>query len=329
VTATFTDSFGRQHTYLRLAVTDRCDLRCHYCMPPQPAWRAPEELLTDDEIVGAVSLFAGLGITKVRLTGGEPTVRPGLIALVARLASVPGIHTLGMTTNGLRLPEMAALLRDAGLSTTALNVSLDSLRPDRYRRITGSDTFPEALAGLAAAQQAGFAPLKLNVVVMRGVNDDELGDFVAFAVERDLNVRFIEYMPFPGNQWEAARFVSAAEMRATISAHYRLEAAPPANGAVAKGYRVVGAAGLVSFITPLSDDFCAACRRLRLTADGAVKTCLFHPAEFSLRELLRRGEPEDKIIAALRLALATKPERHPPAEALVRMHARSMVEIGG
>lgn len=324
-----TDSFGRPHRYLRLAVTDQCNLRCSYCRPAETATRAAGDLLTDDEIVSAARLFVHLGVTKLRLTGGEPTLRPDLPVLVARLAALPGLRTVAMTTNGLLLPGLAGPLREAGLATSGLNVSLDSLRRERAHYITGLDRLPDALAGLAAAQRAGFAPLKLNVVVMRGVNDDEICDFVAFAVTRDLNVRFIEYMPFRGNHWEHGRFVSYAEMRERIAARYILLPAPADNGAVAKDFDIAGSPGKVSFIAPLSASFCETCSRLRLTADGALQTCLFHPPELSLRDLLRAGASHEELVTALGAAVAAKAHGHPPVEELLRAPARSMVEIGG
>jgi cyclic pyranopterin phosphate synthase len=328
VLVALTDSCGRHHTYLRLAVTDRCNLRCHYCMPEEGVRRSAADLLSDDEIVHLAGLFARLGLVKLRLTGGEPALRPGLADLVARLTALPGLRTVSMTTNGLLLFEQAASLRRAGLAPDGLNVSLDSLRPDRFRAITGYDRLADALAGLVAARQAGFSPLKLNVVVMGGLNDDELCDFVAFALAHHLNVRFIEYMPFPGNRWEPGRLVRYETMRDAIAARYQLLPVAETRG-VAKDFRLADAPGLVSFITPLSAGFCHSCTRLRLTADGALKTCLFHPAEVSLRDLLRRGAEEEELITAIRAAVAMKPAAHPPVEELVRSHCRSMAEIGG
>ncbi len=211
-----TDGFGRVHTYLRIAVTDRCNLRCVYCMPHHGFISKPRaEILTLEEIERLAWLFVSLGVEKIRLTGGEPTVRAGLEWLVTRLAALPELKTLALTTNGLLLKEQAARLHAAGVQ--AVNISLDSLRPDRFQEITLRDRFADVLAGIDAARQAGFAPLKLNVVIIKGVNDDELLDFVEFVRTRPINVRFIEFMPFPGNRWTKDKFIPWRELHRRIS----------------------------------------------------------------------------------------------------------------
>ncbi len=323
------DGFGRRHTYLRIAVTDRCNLRCTYCMPPEGIpWRPPAEILRFEEIERLVGILARLGVRKVRLTGGEPTVRQGIEDLVARLAGVPGIETLAMTTNGVLLARKADALRASGL--TALNVSLDTLRPERFEQITRRTRLADVLSGIEAALAAGFAPLKVNVVVMRGVNGDELLDFVALAGERALNVRFIEYMPFSGNGWDAGRFLPAQAMRERIAARYSLraldEGSPGAQ--VAKDYLLGGGPGIVSFITPLSEEFCGTCSRLRLTADGCIRTCLFAPAEVSLRDALRSGATDDALADLIARALWRKPAGH-HALGETAGSGRAMVQIGG
>ncbi len=296
-----TDGFGRVHTYLRIAVTDRCNLRCVYCMPHDGFISKPRaEILTLEEIERLARLFVGLGIEKIRLTGGEPTVRAGLEWLVTRLAALPELKTLAVTTNGLLLKEQAARLRTAGVQ--AVNISLDTLRPARFQEITLRDRFIDVLAGIDAARHAGFAPLKLNVVIIKGVNDDQLLDFVEFVRDRPLNIRFIEFMPFRGNRWTKDRFIPWRELQHRISEHYELTS-PPVDGPtpqrgveistssegvrggeglgripdslpIAKDFTIPGFMGTVSFISPLSEEFCLGCNRLRLTADGALKSCL-------------------------------------------------------
>jgi molybdenum cofactor biosynthesis protein A len=324
------DAFGRHHTYLRIAVTDRCNLRCHYCMPVAfPHWRPREEILTFEEIVRIAGLLAAMGIRKIRLTGGEPTVREGLETLIRLLAAIPGIEVMGLTTNGVRLVEMATGLRDSGI--THLNISLDTLRRERFQEITRCDNFLAVRAGIDAAMAAGFQAVKLNAVVIGGVNDDELLDYVELIRERPLTVRFIEYMPFKENGWQPGRVVTAAEMMRRIREQYPLEpvemCADPQ--AVATDYRIPGLRGGISFISPLSDAFCTRCSRLRLTADGSLKTCLFKPAEVNLRETLRAGAPDDTLETLIRSALTEKPLAHPPAAELMAGNDRAMRDIGG
>lgn len=323
-----TDAFGRIHTYLRIAVTDRCNLRCGYCMPEEGVpWRPHADILTYEEIVRVARVCAAQGVRKIRLTGGEPTVRLGIETLVAQLAAVPGIETLALTTNGVRLVELAGRLREAGISR--LNISLDTLRPDRFAQITRRDEFPRVMTGIDAALAAGFPVVKLNVVLMAGVNDDELFDFVEFARARPINVRFIEQMPFPRNNWSTGSSVTAAAIKARLAERYALTAMPALDGQVATDFRLDGICGTISFITPLSEPFCDSCARLRLTADGSIKSCLFHPAEVNLRAALRDGSLDEQITALLLEALGRKPAGHPPAEEMARAAHRAMNDIGG
>ena len=323
------DGCGRVHTYLRISVTDRCNLRCLYCLPPAGAvFRPRAELLTLDEILRVARLCAGLGVTKIRLTGGEPLLRPGLPGLVARLAALPGVRRVGLTTNGVRLRRHAAELRAAGL--TDLNLSLDTLRRDRFERIALRDHFDEVQAGLAAALDAGFPRVKINTVVMGGINDDELAELADLARARPLHVRFIEYMPFAYNRWSRATFVPYRDMLAALRRTYPLAPVPAEDpSAVAREFTAPGFLGTVGFITSLSDHFCDTCNRIRLTADGAIKSCLFHAAETGLRDALRGGADDAELERRLRAALAGKPAGHAPAEELVRLENRAMVSIGG
>lgn len=324
------DRFGREHTYLRLALTDRCNLRCKYCMPRTGAeWKEREELLSFEELERLVGVFAGLGISKLRLTGGEPTVRAGIADLAARLKAIAGIEALGITTNGVLLAGLAAPLRKAGV--TLLNVSLDSLQRERFASITGRDLLPDVLRGIERALQLGFAALKLNVVVIAGVNDDEILDFVELARKWPVSVRFIEYMPFQGNDWSANKLVTFKTMHGAIAKSYPLSPfiAQAVTGAIAKDFAIPGFIGTVSFISPLSEEFCRSCNRLRLTATGELKTCLFTAPQVNLRDALRDGADDTELRQTIRAAVESKPLCHPPAEVLCSLSTQAMAEIGG
>ena len=297
--------------------------------PQRIALQPREAVLTFDEIERVTRLFALLGITKIRITGGEPFVRRDLPLLIARLARIPGIETLGMTTNGVLLARHAARLRGAGL--THLNVSLDTLRPDRFLQIALRPHFPEVLDGIETALAAGFSPLKLNVVVMEEVNGDELLDFVEFVRCRAINVRFIEYMPFESNRWNTGSFLSFAEMKARIGQRHKLipvvrrtETSP-----VAREFRIGGWRGTVGFIASMSEHFCGTCNRLRLRANGSLRSCLFSPAEMNLRQALRSGASDAMLEDMIRAAVEGKPAGHAPVEELLVAGNRTMIEIGG
>lgn len=324
------DRFGRRHTYLRISVTERCNLRCRYCMPADGVPLSPREsILTSAEILRVARVFTELGIKKIRLTGGEPLTRHGFPRLAAGLAALPGVETLGMTTNGLLLAPHAAGLHASGLNR--LNVSLDTFRPERFKAITLRDGLDRVLAGIEAALAAGFVPLKLNMVVMRGVNDDELLDFVEFARDRPVHVRFIEFMPFAGNAWSQNKMVPYAEMRETIGRRHTLSRAgglhDPHN--TAREFCIPGFQGRVAFITSMTNDFCGACNRVRLTADGNIKSCLFHNGELNVRDVIRSGGDDDAIEAVIRRAVLEKPAGHASLESLNAQPNRSMITIGG
>lgn len=322
------DRYGRIHTYLRVSLTDRCNLRCTYCMPNMVmTWKDRSEILTFEEIERLVRIFSEMGIRKVRLTGGEPTVRRGLPDLVARLNAIPGIEELAITTNGLLLEDLANPLRRAGIQT--INISIDSLKADRYLEIARMDKLNRALAGLNSALDAGFREVKLNVVVMANVNEDELLDFVELARERPLNVRFIEFMPFDDNGWSRAGLYPYARMRAAIEQRHPLISIPSEKSAVGKDFSIPGFKGSISFVTSMTQSFCAGCNRMRLTADGKVKPCLFLPAELDLRDAMRIGATDADLEATIRLALDKKWEAHPPMDELVRLKNRRMIDIGG
>lgn len=322
------DRFGRKHTYLRISLTDRCNMRCLYCMPPEGIeWKQRDEILTLEEIVRVARVFVDLGIEKIRLTGGEPTVRRNLPHLISELATLDGLQSLAMTTNGVYLKGNVGQYKSSGL--TALNVSLDTLKPDRFDKITRRPYFHQVMEGVEEALAVGFVPLKLNVVVMAGVNDDEILDFVRFAQDKPINVRFIEFMPFKGNQWQGGGLVSYDTMKSCIEEHYSLIPICTEPSAVAKDFAIEGFQGTVSFITSMTESFCDTCSRMRLTAEGSVKSCLFFHPEISIRSALRSGASDDDLAQLIYSALALKPEGHPPLEELASAENRTMIEIGG
>ena len=313
------DTLGRKISYLRLSVTDLCDLRCIYCMPEHGVPKcAHSEICSLEELCDMAAAAVSLGVRKVRITGGEPLVRRGVVSLCQMLRALPGLEELCLTTNGVRLPELAAPLREAGVDR--LNISLDTLRPERYRSITRIGELSSVLRGLDAAEAAGFSHTKLNCVLMGGVNDDEIEDFVRLTQARPLSVRFIELMPMGAcAKWEKSRFLPAGAVLDRVP-----ELEPAGTDGVSRLYRIPGAAGMVGLIEPMSHAFCAECSRIRITADGKLKPCLHADTEIALRGL--HGEA---LLDAIRQGIARKPERH----ALTRdgqSHAgRCMSEIGG
>ncbi|MEY9836149.1 GTP 3',8-cyclase MoaA [Streptacidiphilus sp. EB103A] len=324
------DRLGRVHTDLRVSLTDRCNLRCSYCMPEEGlAWLPKPELLTDDELVRLVGLAtARLGIRTVRLTGGEPLLRRGLPGLIARLTALPCAPELSITTNGIGLARTAAALREAGLRR--VNVSLDTLRPERFARITRRDRLPDVLLGLAAAQAAGLAPVKINAVPVRGVNDDEIADLAAFAVEHGYRMRFIESMPLDAQgAWDRARMVSADEILEQLGERFELEPLPRQGNAPAEEWRVVGTDAAIGVIASVTRPFCGGCDRVRLTADGQLRNCLFAATESDLRALLRGGADDDTVEAAWRASVAGKGPGHAINSADFRQPDRPMSAIGG
>jgi cyclic pyranopterin phosphate synthase len=329
------DRFGRRHTYLRVSVTDRCNLQCRYCMPrTDVSWTSCEALLSDEEIVRLARLFAKCGVDKIRLTGGEPTLRPHLDRLVLQLAVVPGISTVAMTTNGVTLARLAHRLKAAGL--TAINVSLDTLQPERFKTLTGTNRLADVMAGIDAALDAGFVPLRINTVVMRHVNDDELSELVSLARTRPVCVRFIEYMPSHTLFGGPDTLVPFDEMKRTIQRHVSLEPlwavsadAFKSRHGVAREFAAAGFVGTIGFITPRTDQFCERCNRLRLTADGRLKSCLFYPAEVSLKQALRRGDGDEQVISLITEALSRKKLSPPLPDRTISAEAPGMYAVGG
>lgn len=324
------DRFGRIQDYLRISVTDRCNLRCTYCMPAEGVvWKRRSDLLTDAEIVRVGKVMASLGVRKIRLTGGEPTTRTGLAGLVAQLHSIDGIETVSLTTNGVLFARFAEDLKAAGLY--GVNISLDSLDRENFIRIARRDALQHVLSSVHAALECGFAAVKINVVVMAGVNEHELLDFVELAKDNPLNVRFIEYMPFKGNRWEGSGIVSYDDMRSKIEQMYPLHALPETftTNRIAEDFTIPGFRGRISIIASMTRSFCAACSRLRLTSDGALKACLFYPAQGQLRTLMRSDADDEELKRAIRQVVGQKPEGHPEPERLEALNDLSMIEIGG
>jgi len=322
------DSFHRPINYLRISVTDRCNLRCVYCMPAEGiSLMSHNDILTYEEIHTVARAAAGLGINKIRLTGGEPLVRLGLSELIQMLAQIDGIDDISLTTNGTLLGRYAAELKSAGLRR--VNVSLDTLKAERFKLITRiGNNLGEVLAGIEVARAVGLEPVKLNVVVMAGVNDDELLDFAAKTVTEGWQVRFIELMPVVVGD-TTPRFVSAGEMRRRLEPLGELTPCLPKVGnGPAKYFRLPQAKGAIGFITPISDHFCFQCNRMRLTADGRLRPCLLSDYEVDLKQPLRRGISLAGLKKLIKQAVANKPQRHQLAEGSVPKD-RPFSQVGG
>jgi cyclic pyranopterin phosphate synthase len=324
---TLYDQFGRRIEYLRISVTDRCNLRCLYCMPLEGLpWIQRAELLTDTELIDIVRQLAELGLRRVRLTGGEPTIRPGLVKLVAAIRAIPEIEDIALSTNGVKFTAMAAELRAAGLDR--VNISADSLRPDRVRAIARRSVAFSPIEAAQTATDVGLEPVKLNVVVMRGVNDDEVEDFARLTLDRPWHVRFIELMPvgdMRDDTWD--RVVPSDELLERFRRLGTLTSSvgPARGNGPARYYRLDNAVGTVGVITPMSHTYCGSCNRVRLTADGRLRTCLYGDHEVNLREPLRAQIPLEPFV---RRALAEKPREH----ALLEMRVgglRALSEVGG
>ena len=300
------DTFGRVHDDLRLSITDRCNLRCAYCMPVEPVWFTRAELLTYEELVRVVRVAASEGVRKVRVTGGEPLLRRDVATLIGAIAAIPGIDDLSLTTNGVLLGGMAAELAAAGLRR--VNVSLDTLQPSRFAALTGRDRLPDVLAGLAAARDAGLAPIKINAVLLRGTNDDEALDLARFGRDNGYEMRFIEFMPLENDHsWDPARVVSGASLRAEIGRAWPIERDPSEDPhAPASRFRYADGAGAVGFIDSVSAPFCGSCSRLRVTSDGAFRVCLYDDRETDLKGPLRSGAGDARLAELMREGVSRK-----------------------
>jgi cyclic pyranopterin phosphate synthase len=326
------DRFGREIDYLRLSVIDHCNLRCVYCMPLRGLSFVPSpELLTAAEIETVTRAAAGIGFRKFRLTGGEPTLRPDLVEIVARIASVPGVHGIAMTTNGILLPRLARPLREAGLAR--LNIHVDTLDPERLNKLMRFASIEEVEAGIAAAVEVGLVPVKINCTVTRDYNDGDVVDLARRALEDDWHVRFIELMPLGGGETAhvaLSQFVPSAETRRRIEAALGsltplLDEHPSDE---ARNFRFASGNGVVGFISPVSEPYCRACNRMRLTADGKFHLCLLNDDELDVKEALRSGGGEAEVASILLQAVTLKPTGHRLDEG-VSTRSRSMFQIGG
>ncbi|XP_042061141.1 GTP 3',8-cyclase, mitochondrial-like [Salvia splendens] len=323
------DSFGRQHTYLRISLTERCNLRCLYCMPAEGTELTPSpQLLSQNEIVRLANLFVSSGVNKIRLTGGEPTVRKDIDDICLQLSHLKGLKTLAMTTNGITLANKLPRLKECGL--TLVNISLDTLVPAKFEFMTRRRGHERVLNSIDAAIELGYSPVKVNCVVMRGFNDDEICDFVELTREKPINVRFIEFMPFDGNVWNSKKLVPYSEMMDIVvrsgKVLQRIQDHPTET---AKNFRIDGHQGTVSFITSMTEHFCAGCNRLRLLADGNFKVCLFGPSEVSLRDPLRNGADDTELEAIIEAAIKRKKAAHAGMFDLAKTPNRPMIHICG
>lgn len=330
---TLTDLYGRRHDYLRISVTDRCNLRCLYCMGPEGVKLIPHHrILTYEEILEVVKAGAALGISRIRLTGGEPLVRKGLLHLVEEISRLPGISDLAMTTNGILLPDFAGPLKEAGLQR--VNISLDSLKPAVYRKVTRSGELARALAGIEAALDAGLNPVKINIVLMKGINHREVPAFLKLALEKELHLRFIEYMPIGAQGQQHQKYylpLSYVEEQAARIGLPLMPAESPQGAGPAESLSLPGGRGTIGLIHPISRHFCDTCNRLRLTAEGYLKSCLYWQEEHSVRPALGDAAALQELIQEV---VRLKPKRHrmspqKGAGPLKLQAMRGMSKIGG
>ncbi len=323
------DRFGRRIHYLRISLTDHCNLRCVYCMPEEATFQPAAELLQDDEIVRLVGLFTSLGFDKFRLTGGEPTVRAGIVDLVSRIAHTPGVHLLSMTTNGVLMERLAQPLAEAGLNR--INFSLDTLDPEKFRSLTRRGVLEEVWEGIRSAEQAGLAPVKINCVVVKDYNEEDVVDLARLTLKHSWQVRFIEMMPFAGaTEFQRSQVVTAAQIQERIEAS--LGPLEQVNGGELDGearlFRLPGGCGEIGMISTVSQPFCWSCTRARLTADGRLRLCLLQEREVDLLTPLRLGASQDELRQMILDGIWHKPWGNALAEGFVPLN-RTMTQIGG
>jgi len=324
------DPYKRKINYLRISVTDRCNLRCLYCMPEEGVSLIPHEhILTYEEILRIARVFATEGISKIRLTGGEPLVRKGIIDFISRLSRIEEIKDLSLTTNGIFLKEFAQGLRQAGLKR--INISLDSLRKERFFQITRKDELGRVWAGIEEALKVGLSPIKINMVAIKGLNDDEIESFARLSLHLPLTVRYIEYMPSGnGEPWEESDLLTIPHIKSRLENMGKLVLIPSNQwDGPAMRFRFEGALGEIGLIGPVSSHFCGDCNRLRLTPDGKIRTCLFSDEEIDVKELLRKGGSDDDLKERLLVALKSKPEKHQINTHQFKKCQRNMSAIGG
>ena len=324
------DSFGRVHTSLRISVTDRCNIRCFYCMPEKVRFLPRAEILTYEEIERLVRVVAQMGVNKLRLTGGEPLVRAELARLIEMLASVPGIRDIALTTNGILLAEQAQALKDAGLGR--LNISLDGLSEETFRKISRREGLDRVLDSIFAAKRAGFDKIRLNAVAIRGITEVEVVPLGRFARQHRMEMRFIEFMPLDAeNNWQTEQVLSGKEIREILEAEFGplipLARDDPSQTAV--DYQFADGIGRMGFINPVTQPFCGNCNRLRITAEGKIRNCLFSTKEWDVRELLRGGGTDDQIAQTVRQAVHAKKSGHGIDTDEFIKPERAMYQIGG
>ncbi len=321
------DHYGRVIDYLRISITDHCNLRCLYCVTDEISWVPHEEILRFEEIITLVTAFVKAGIRKIRITGGEPLMRKGLPEFISQISRIEGVDDLSLTTNGVLLKRFARDLKEAGLRR--INVSLDTLKPELYKTITGRDYFHQVWEGIETARAVGLSPVKINVVAMKEYNEEEILDFARLTIEEPYVVRFIEYMPV-NETWNDGNFLSVEGIKKKIESVYPLV---PINGTHNNGparvYKIPDAKGEIGLISPLSNHFCGTCNRLRLTADGHLRPCLFSDTEVDVKTPLRAGADETELLRLLQKTLALKPKRHHMQSVSAPKCHRGMWSIGG
>lgn len=324
-----TDTFGRNHSYLRISLTERCNLRCKYCMPEEGVHlQAQDRIMTFEEIERIARLFVSEGVDKIRLTGGEPLVRKDVEKLLQKLGNIEGLKTFAITTNGLLVPKKIQAMHEAGINL--MNISLDTLDEKKFEFITRRKGFSLVMKAIDMAIDYGYSPVKVNCVVMKNFNENELADFVELTKNKPIEVRFIEYMPFDGNGWNDSRFLSYTDMIQRIEeVHPTLERLQDGPNDTSKTYQVPGFIGRVGFITSMSEQFCGSCNRLRMTADGNLKVCLFGKAEVSLRDAMRTGGTDAELRQIIQAAVHRKKAAHAGMYNLAEMENRPMILIGG
>jgi molybdenum cofactor biosynthesis protein A len=326
------DTYNREHNYLRVSLTEKCNLRCTYCMPEEGVKLTQNNnLLTSDEIIRLIKLFSKLGVDKVRFTGGEPLVRKDCLDIISQVNKIDTIKTIAMTTNGILLNKKLNDLKENGLNL--LNISLDTLIEKKFEFITKRKGWSRVMDGIRLALELDYKPLKINCVVMKGLNDDEICDFIELTRDQNIDVRFIEYMPFDGNKWNSNKMVSYRELLVKIASKYDMNNIIKLNddkNDTSKSFKIIDYKGKFGFITSMSDHFCSTCNRIRLTADGNLKVCLFGNSEVNLRDLIRDNNINDdylhEIIGA---AVKRKKAQHAGMNVLAHMKNRPMILIGG
>jgi len=321
------DEFNRAINYVRISITDRCNLRCKYCVDGNFPFIPHKEMLSYEEIIRFVKICAELGISKIRLTGGEPLARKGITYLLSEINKIKGISDIGLTTNGVLLGNMVEELKQAGLRR--VNVSLDTLKKDRFAYITGVDAFDDVIKSIRKAAEAELNPVKINSVIIKGFNDDELLDFAKLSTIRNYHVRFIEYMPFgDAGRWDESKIVTSNEIENQIRSVYELEPSANNERGPAKMFKIKGGAGKIGFISPVSTHICSECNRIRLTSDGMIRPCLFSDSGYNVKELLREGKNDEEIKDFIIGVVKAKPERKAPMGQIKKCQ-RSLQHIGG